>query len=176
MVKLLFPTCHLLFRCCTEQIHWSECVNNVCVSDIQLLFQLISNRLLFKVLFIADARIVFDTFRNSMAATVFSKTVITVNPGEKAQNNDLTHNLLCSKKDNVKWSRQCDKSITFPWGVLPFCRLLTPAFHSDTREASLLFRHVRELSESGALDLDEKPEDVTGGLHEKILICKYCYS
>lgn len=68
-------------------------MNNVCVSDIQLLFQLISNCILFKVLFIADARIVFDTFRNSMAATVLSKTVITVNPGEKAQNNDLA--LVC---------------------------------------------------------------------------------
>lgn len=167
---------HVLYRCCPEQIHGNEYVNNVCVSDIQLLFQLISNCLLFKVLFIADARIVFDNFRKSMAATVFSKTVITVNPGEKAQNNYQKHNLLCSKKENVKWSRQCDKIITFPWGVLPFCRLLTPVFHSDTREASLLFRHVKELSESGALDLDEKREDVTGGLHERILICEYCNS
>ncbi|XP_073346025.1 meiosis-specific with OB domain-containing protein [Pagrus major] len=63
------------------------------------------------VLFIADAKISFDSFRNSMAATVNSKTIITVNP--------------------------------------------------DTREASLLFSYAKEASESGALDQDEKPEDVT---------------
>ncbi|XP_070847130.1 meiosis-specific with OB domain-containing protein [Chaetodon trifascialis] len=62
------------------------------------------------VLFIADAKISFDSFRNSMAATVNSKTIITVNP--------------------------------------------------DTREASLLFSYAKEVSESGALDQDEKPEDV----------------
>lgn len=37
----------------------------------------------FKVLFIADAKISFDSFRNGMTATVNSKTVITVNPGKK---------------------------------------------------------------------------------------------
>ncbi|XP_070783647.1 meiosis-specific with OB domain-containing protein [Enoplosus armatus] len=62
------------------------------------------------VLFIADAKINFDSFRNSMAATVNSKTIITVNP--------------------------------------------------DTREASLLFSYAKEVSESGALDQDEKSEDV----------------
>lgn len=36
----------------------------------------------FKVLFIADAKISFDSFRNGMAATVNSKTIITVNPGK----------------------------------------------------------------------------------------------
>ncbi|XP_029312372.1 meiosis-specific with OB domain-containing protein isoform X2 [Cottoperca gobio] len=62
------------------------------------------------VLFIADAKISFDSFRNGMTATVNSKTIITVNP--------------------------------------------------DTREASLLFSYAKEASESGALDQDEKPEDV----------------
>ncbi|XP_075950057.1 meiosis-specific with OB domain-containing protein [Anarhichas minor] len=62
------------------------------------------------VLFIADAKIGFDSFRNGMTATVNSKTIITVNP--------------------------------------------------DTREASLLFSYAKEVSESGALDQDEKPEDV----------------
>ncbi|XP_044034343.1 meiosis-specific with OB domain-containing protein isoform X1 [Siniperca chuatsi] len=62
------------------------------------------------VLFIADAKISFDRFRNGMAATANSKTIITVNP--------------------------------------------------DTREASLLFSYAKEVSESGALDQDEKPEDV----------------
>ncbi|XP_037611523.1 meiosis-specific with OB domain-containing protein isoform X2 [Sebastes umbrosus] len=62
------------------------------------------------VLFIADAKISFDSFRNGMTATVNSKTIITVNP--------------------------------------------------DTREASLLFSYAKEVSESGALDQDEKPEDV----------------
>ncbi|XP_056222348.1 meiosis-specific with OB domain-containing protein [Seriola aureovittata] len=62
------------------------------------------------VLFIADAKIGFDSFRSCMAATVNSKTIITVNP--------------------------------------------------DTREASLLFSYAKQVSESGALDQDEKPEDV----------------
>uniref|UniRef100_A0A3Q3VSX3 MEIOB-like N-terminal domain-containing protein n=1 Tax=Mola mola TaxID=94237 RepID=A0A3Q3VSX3_MOLML len=63
------------------------------------------------VLFIADAKISFDSFRNGMVATINSKTIITVNP--------------------------------------------------DTRESSLLFSYAKELSESGALDEGEKPEDVT---------------
>ncbi|XP_039991369.1 meiosis-specific with OB domain-containing protein isoform X1 [Xiphias gladius] len=62
------------------------------------------------VLFIADAKISFDSFRSGMAATVNSKTIITVNP--------------------------------------------------DTREASLLFSYAKEVSESGALDQDEKPDDL----------------
>ncbi|XP_074518865.1 meiosis-specific with OB domain-containing protein [Halichoeres trimaculatus] len=62
------------------------------------------------VLFIAEAKISFDSFRNGMTATVSSKTIITVNP--------------------------------------------------DTREASLLFSYAKEMSESGALDQDDKPEDV----------------
>ncbi|KAM9837988.1 meiosis-specific with OB domain-containing protein [Aulostomus maculatus] len=62
------------------------------------------------VLFIADAKIGYDSFRNGMTATVNSKTIITVNP--------------------------------------------------DTREASLLSRYAKEAFESGALEQDEKPEDV----------------
>ncbi|XP_054455267.1 meiosis-specific with OB domain-containing protein isoform X3 [Anoplopoma fimbria] len=62
------------------------------------------------VLFIADAKISFDSFRSGMTASVNSKTIITVNP--------------------------------------------------DTREASLLFSYAKEVSESGALDQDEKPEDM----------------
>ncbi|XP_034562989.1 meiosis-specific with OB domain-containing protein isoform X2 [Notolabrus celidotus] len=62
------------------------------------------------VLFVTDAKISFDSFRNGMTATVNSKTIITVNP--------------------------------------------------DTREASLLFSYAKEAAESGALDQDEKPEDV----------------
>uniref|UniRef100_A0A3Q3LGY0 Meiosis specific with OB-fold n=1 Tax=Mastacembelus armatus TaxID=205130 RepID=A0A3Q3LGY0_9TELE len=63
------------------------------------------------VLFIADVKISFDSFRNGMAATVNSKTIITVNP--------------------------------------------------DTREASMLFSYAREVAESGALDQDEKAEDMS---------------
>ncbi|KAF3853348.1 hypothetical protein F7725_014036, partial [Dissostichus mawsoni] len=62
------------------------------------------------VLFIADAKIGFDSFRSGMTATVNAKTIITLNP--------------------------------------------------DTREASLLFSYAKEVAESGALDQDEKPEDV----------------
>lgn len=42
-------------------------------------------RFSFKVLFIADAKISFDSFRNGMVATVNSKTIITANPGETAK-------------------------------------------------------------------------------------------
>lgn len=35
------------------------------------------------VIFAADVRISFDKFRNSMTATVISKTIITTNPGKK---------------------------------------------------------------------------------------------
>ncbi|KAK0151356.1 Meiosis-specific with OB domain-containing protein [Merluccius polli] len=62
------------------------------------------------VLFIADAKISFDSFRNCMAATVHSKTIVTVNP--------------------------------------------------DTKEASLLYSYAKEMSSSGALEDDDKPEDM----------------
>ncbi|KAF3704622.1 Meiosis-specific with OB domain-containing protein [Channa argus] len=75
---------------------------------IQLMQTLIPRE---SVLFIADAKISFDSFRNGMAATVTSKTLITVNP--------------------------------------------------DTREASLLFSYAKQVSESGARDQDEKPDDVS---------------
>ncbi|XP_035799045.2 meiosis-specific with OB domain-containing protein isoform X2 [Amphiprion ocellaris] len=74
---------------------------------IQLMQTLIPKETL---LFIADAKISFDSFRSSMVATVNSRSIITVNP--------------------------------------------------DTKEASLLFSYAKEVSESGALDQDETPEDV----------------
>ncbi|KAM4525135.1 meiosis-specific with OB domain-containing protein [Odontesthes bonariensis] len=74
---------------------------------IQLLQTLVARE---TVLFIADAKISFDSFRSCMVATLNSKSIITVNP--------------------------------------------------DTREASLLFSYAKEVSESGALDQDEAPEDL----------------
>ncbi|XP_046888445.1 meiosis-specific with OB domain-containing protein [Hypomesus transpacificus] len=62
------------------------------------------------VLFVSDARVGFDSFRNCMAATVNSKTIVTVNP--------------------------------------------------DTKEASLLFSYAKELSDSGALEEEDRPGDV----------------
>ncbi|KAJ3583783.1 hypothetical protein NHX12_015605 [Muraenolepis orangiensis] len=59
------------------------------------------------VLFIADVKI--DSFRNCMAATVISKTIVTVNP--------------------------------------------------DTKEASQLYSYAKEMSSSGALEDDDRPED-----------------
>ncbi|XP_061763332.1 meiosis-specific with OB domain-containing protein [Nerophis ophidion] len=61
------------------------------------------------VLFLADTKITFDSFRKGMKASVNSKTIITVNP--------------------------------------------------DTREASLLYSHAKEMVESGALEID-KSEDM----------------
>ncbi|XP_016522642.1 meiosis-specific with OB domain-containing protein isoform X3 [Poecilia formosa] len=77
---------------------------------IQLLQNLVPRE---TVLFVADTKMSFDSFRGSMVATVSSKTIITVNP--------------------------------------------------DTREASLLFSYVKDLSESGALDQDEALEDPPDG-------------
>ncbi|XP_072229036.1 meiosis-specific with OB domain-containing protein [Leuresthes tenuis] len=74
---------------------------------IQLLQTLVARE---TVLFIADAKMSFDSFRSCMVATANSKSIITVNP--------------------------------------------------DTREASLLFSYAKEVSESGALDQDEAPEDL----------------
>ncbi|XP_077357732.1 meiosis-specific with OB domain-containing protein [Festucalex cinctus] len=62
------------------------------------------------VIFVADTKINFDSFRNGMTATVNSKTIITVNP--------------------------------------------------DTREAGLLCRYANEMLQSGALDQDDKQENV----------------
>ncbi|XP_019712559.1 meiosis-specific with OB domain-containing protein [Hippocampus comes] len=62
------------------------------------------------VIFVADTKINFDSFRNGMTAAVNSKTIITVNP--------------------------------------------------DTQEAGLLCRYATEMLESGALEQDDKAEDV----------------
>lgn len=99
-------------------------------------FFLISN---FIVLLISDAKIAFDAFRNGMAATVFSKTVITVNPGEKALHTTAHSVSMVANGSLVALT--------------------------DTREASQLFSYVKQAAESGALDLDERAEDVTGGCH-----------
>lgn len=50
------------------------------------------------------------------------------------------------------------------WSIVRL--LLSKSNHvlADTREASLLFSYAKEVSESGVLDQDERPEDVTGGL------------
>uniref|UniRef100_A0A8C9YRP8 Meiosis specific with OB-fold n=1 Tax=Sander lucioperca TaxID=283035 RepID=A0A8C9YRP8_SANLU len=45
------------------------------------------------VLFIADAKISFDSFRNGMTASVNSKTIITVNPGKISQRHLHKHSL-----------------------------------------------------------------------------------
>lgn len=42
-----------------------------------------------EVLFVSDARVGFDSFRNCMAATVNSKTIVTVNPGEAISQGSL---------------------------------------------------------------------------------------
>lgn len=112
---------------------------------------LISNSL---VLLISDAKIAFDAFRNGMTATVFSKTVITVNPGENAPH------LTKTPKTSAQHQH---KSIS---SILMFANASLTAL-TDTREASQLFSYVKQAAESGALDLDERAEDVTGGCHDK---------
>lgn len=133
----------------------------------------------FKVLFIADAKISFDSFRSGMAATVNSKTIITVNPGKTLQLVAFTLIAHLHKKKTQTLFRETKPS---DFGVQrrgkkhssSCCcvEYLKRGIHvkvnhnllSDTREASLLFSYAKQVSESGALDLDEKPEDVPGGL------------
>lgn len=45
----------------------------------------------FPVLFVADAKMSFDDFRSSMVATVNSKSVVTVNPGERTRFTQSQH-------------------------------------------------------------------------------------
>lgn len=125
------------------------------------LFCLMSNSL---VLLISDAKIAFDAFRNGMAATVFSKTVITVNPGGKAPHIKPKH-LMSTHQIQGRCVRivHCDKSIS---SILMFANASVAAL-TDTKEASQLFSYVKQAVESGALDLDERAEDLTGGCHDK---------
>ncbi len=60
---------------------------------------------------------------------------------------------------------QCKKQISFSCCASQFVAVrVNHNLLSDTREASLLFSYAKEVSESGALDQDEKPEDVPGRL------------
>ena len=54
------------------------------------------------VIFAADVRISFDKFRNSMTATVISKTIITTNPGKK-----LSENFNPFGNDYIMYSNIC---------------------------------------------------------------------
>lgn len=58
---------------------------------------------------------------------------------------------------------RCDKSIS---SILLFANSSLTAL-TDTREASQLFSYVKQAAESGALDLDERAEDVTGGCRDE---------
>lgn len=69
-------------------VNWNSCLSYPCWGIVEtwifVCIQgfLISNFYSLKVLFIADAKISFDSFRSGMTATVNSKTIITVNPGK----------------------------------------------------------------------------------------------
>ena len=54
------------------------------------------------VIFATDVRISFDKFRNSMTATVISKTIITTNPGKK-----LSENFNPFGNDYIMYSNIC---------------------------------------------------------------------
>lgn len=58
---------------------------------------------------------------------------------------------------------QCKKNTSSSCCEVEYCQFAAVNhLLSDTREASLLFSYAKEASESGALDQDEKPEDVAG--------------
>ena len=58
----------------------------------------------------------------------------------------------------------------FQWDILIVAVWVNYTLLSDTREASLLFSYAKEVSASGALDQDEKDEDIPGRLKHSPLI------
>ncbi|KAK1793888.1 hypothetical protein P4O66_010806, partial [Electrophorus voltai] len=69
------------------------------------------------VVFIVDARISFDTFRNSMVATVTSKTIITINPDTSEANQlfsyvrELSENGQLDEQETELSENECLESI-----------------------------------------------------------------
>lgn len=78
----VIPACHVPLACGAEERHESGYVSCYCVFVFEITYCCFNFYSSFKVLFIADAKISFDSFRSAMAATVNSKTIITVNPGK----------------------------------------------------------------------------------------------
>lgn len=78
----VIPACHVSLTCCAQTHNRRSNCRLFAFRIPYCGFNLYSS---FKVLFIADAKISFDSFRNGMAATINCKSIITVNPGELSQ-------------------------------------------------------------------------------------------
>lgn len=109
----VIPACHVALTCCPEEKHGGGYLRCNCVFMFKITYCCFNFYSPFKVLFIADAKISFDSFRSSMTATVNSKTIITVNPGKRSQRHwqkhRIWHNyLLCnSSKTMLKLAIPC---------------------------------------------------------------------
>lgn len=121
-----------------------------------------------------------------MTATVTCKTILTVNPGkditaaatELGSQGDRNQKhgwegILGNCKEAevvfgvIRWYRLPAEPVEcFQRGVIVVAAQVNDDL-TDTREAGLLFSYVKEMLESGALDQDDRPEDVPG----KLLFC-----
>lgn len=163
----VIPACHVPSAYCTDEKHACGYLRCNCMFMFNITLCCFNFYSPFKVLFIADTKISFDSFRNGMAATVNSKTIITVNPGKTSQKNRSWHKyyyIVQSVKKQPTSSHVAYCVQKKPSSSCCASRTLSVNHNllSDTREGSLLFSYAKEVSESGALDQDEKPEDVTG--------------
>lgn len=105
----VIPACHVLLTYCTKARHGSGYLRCNFVFMFKITYCCFNFYSLLQVLFIADAKISFDSFRNGMTATVNSKTVITVNPGKKitatftkTTGSDLMTYCAINQKQNFK--------------------------------------------------------------------------
>lgn len=89
----IIPACHVPSPYCTEEKHGSGYLRFNCTFMLKIAHCCFNFYFSFKVLFIADAKISFDSFRNGMTASVNSKTIITVNPGKISQRHLHKHSL-----------------------------------------------------------------------------------
>lgn len=81
----VIPACHVPLTYWTVEKHGGGYLRCNCVFMFEITYCCFNFYSSFKVLFIADAKISFDSFRNGMTATVNSKSIITVNPGKISQ-------------------------------------------------------------------------------------------
>jgi len=118
----VIPACHVPLPHWTERKH-ATYVRDVTVFMFEMAFCCFNFYSSLKVLFIADAKISFDSFRDGMTATVNSKTIITVNPGKISQQrkhkaSGVTVRAYTPKQGSQPWWRVLGerkrKNIIFP--------------------------------------------------------------
>lgn len=89
----VIPARHVPLAYCAEDKHSGGYLRSNRVFAFKMVFCCFNCFSSFQVLFIADAKISFDSFRSGMVATVNSKSIITVNPGKRSQRHLKKHRL-----------------------------------------------------------------------------------